>query len=118
MLLNIFDQSYPKRLFDVWKRMNKKDICGKRGVLFFNLTGRHIINGSMLAANVGAMAYFMTEPSYAAGISMLAATSTMSTLMGVSWRVFVEINVQFLKICSYLVDQGITSSQYSGWIPR
>ena len=43
-----------------------------------------MINGSLLAANIGAMGYFLTDPAYAAGISMLAATSAMSTLMGVS----------------------------------
>ena len=48
------------------------------------LIGRHLINGSLLAANVGALAYFMTDPGYSSGISMLAATSTMSTLMGVT----------------------------------
>jgi NAD(P) transhydrogenase len=43
-----------------------------------------VINGSLLAANVAALGYFMMDSSYATGISMLAATSTMSTLMGVS----------------------------------
>jgi hypothetical protein len=43
-----------------------------------------VINGSLLAANVGALAYFMMNHNYSTGISMLAATSSMSTLMGVS----------------------------------
>ena len=47
------------------------------------LAGRHFINGSLLAANIGALGYFMTDPGYSSGIAMLAATSSMSTLMGV-----------------------------------
>ena len=37
-----------------------------------------------MAANVGAMGYFLMEPSFASGITMLGATSAMSALMGVS----------------------------------
>ena len=37
-----------------------------------------------MAANVGAMGYFLMEPSFASGITMLGATSTMSAIMGVS----------------------------------
>ncbi|KAK7073719.1 hypothetical protein SK128_014375 [Halocaridina rubra] len=48
------------------------------------LPGRHALNASLLAANVGAMAYYFIDPSMTAGLSMLGATTTMSTIMGVT----------------------------------
>merc|ERR1712029_815684 len=47
------------------------------------LPGRHAINGGLLAANVGAMGYFLMDPSFPAGISMLGTTATLSSVMGV-----------------------------------
>merc|ERR1739846_97135 len=35
------------------------------------LPGRHALNGGLLAANVGAMGYFLVDPSYGVGLSML-----------------------------------------------
>merc|ERR1712158_7248 len=48
------------------------------------LPGRHALNGGLLAANVGAMGYFLMDPSFGVGISMLGATATMSSIMGVT----------------------------------
>jgi NAD(P) transhydrogenase len=48
------------------------------------LPGRYALNGGLLAANVGAMGYFLMDPSFNAGISMLGATATMSSIMGVT----------------------------------
>merc|ERR1712226_1681943 len=48
------------------------------------LPGRHALNSGLLAANVGAMGYFLMDPSFNAGISMLGATATMSSIMGVT----------------------------------
>ena len=48
------------------------------------LPGRHPLNAGLLAANIGAMCWFLTDPSYASGISMLTTTSALSAIMGVS----------------------------------
>merc|ERR1712045_107987 len=48
------------------------------------LPGRHALNGGLLAANVGAMGYFLMDPSFTAGISMLGTTATLSSVMGVT----------------------------------
>merc|ERR1711894_223027 len=48
------------------------------------LPGRHALNGGLLAANAGAMGYFLMDPSFTAGISMLGTTATLSSVMGVT----------------------------------
>merc|ERR1719430_1825084 len=48
------------------------------------LPGRHALNAGLLAANVGAMGYFLMDPSFTAGISMLGTTATLSSVMGVT----------------------------------
>merc|ERR1712117_764792 len=48
------------------------------------LPGRHALNGGLLAANVGAMGYFLASPDYNVGLPMLGATSSMSAIMGVT----------------------------------
>merc|ERR1712012_238267 len=48
------------------------------------LPGRHALNSGLLAANVGAMGYFLMDPSFTAGISMLGTTATLSSVMGVT----------------------------------
>ncbi len=48
------------------------------------LPGRHALNASLMAANVGAMGYFLYDPTFNAGLSMLGATSVMSGIMGVT----------------------------------
>merc|ERR1712088_858719 len=48
------------------------------------LPGRHALNGGLLAGNVGAMAYFLMDPSFNAGISMLGTTAALSSVMGVT----------------------------------
>merc|ERR1712223_2384015 len=47
------------------------------------LPGRHALNGGLLAANVGAMGYFLYSPEYMAGISMLGTTTSLSAIMGI-----------------------------------
>merc|ERR1712038_901388 len=48
------------------------------------LPGRHALNGGLLAGNVGAMAYFLMDPSFNAGISMLGSVTALSGIMGVT----------------------------------
>lgn len=48
------------------------------------LPGRHALNASLMAANVGAMGYFLMDPSFNVGISMLGTTSALSAIMGVT----------------------------------
>jgi len=48
------------------------------------LPGRHALNASLLAANVGAMGYFLVSPDYNVGLSMLGTTSSLSAIMGVT----------------------------------
>lgn len=50
------------------------------------LPGRHALNASLLAGNVGAMAYyFLGDPaSSAVGLSMLGTTAALSSIMGVT----------------------------------
>merc|ERR1712212_168304 len=50
------------------------------------LPGRHALNASLLAANVGAMGYFLVDPSLSVGLAMLGTTATLSGVMGVSDR--------------------------------
>jgi len=48
------------------------------------LPGRHALNSGLLAANIGAMGYFLVDPSFTAGISMLGTTAALSSVMGVT----------------------------------
>jgi len=48
------------------------------------LPGRHALNAGLLAANVGAMGYFLVDPSMATGLAMLGTTATLSGVMGVT----------------------------------
>merc|ERR1711887_207262 len=47
------------------------------------LPGRHALNASLLAANVGAMGYFLVDPSLSVGLAMLGTTATLSGVMTV-----------------------------------
>jgi len=48
------------------------------------LPGRHVLNASLLAANVGAMGYFLVDPTLGVGIAMLGTTATLSGVMGIT----------------------------------
>ncbi|XP_067665655.1 NAD(P) transhydrogenase, mitochondrial-like [Haliotis asinina] len=48
------------------------------------LPGRNVLNSSMLVGNIGAMAYYMASPSSTVGLSMLGATTALSSLMGIT----------------------------------
>ncbi|KAK2721045.1 hypothetical protein QYM36_003357 [Artemia franciscana] len=48
------------------------------------LPGRHALNAGLLLANIGAMGYYFYDPSMATGLSMLGATTALSTTMGVT----------------------------------
>jgi len=48
------------------------------------LPGRHAMNAGLLAANVAAMGYYLTDPSMATGMAMLGTTATLSGVMGVT----------------------------------
>merc|ERR1719411_1219521 len=48
------------------------------------LPGRHALNAGLMAANVGAMGYFLYDPSFTTGLAMLGTTTALSSVMGVS----------------------------------
>jgi len=48
------------------------------------LPGRHALNAGLMAANVGAMAYYLADPSMTVGMGMLGTTATLSGVMGVT----------------------------------
>merc|ERR1719481_1596499 len=48
------------------------------------LSGRHALNAGLLAANVGAMGYFLVDPSLSVGLAMLGTTATLSGVMGIT----------------------------------
>ena len=48
------------------------------------LPGRHVMNGSMMAANVGAMGYFLSNNDPTIGLAMLGSTTALSSVMGVT----------------------------------
>lgn len=51
------------------------------------LPGRHFINGGMMAANVGAMAYYLMTNDLTMGLGMLGITAALSSAMGVTLTV-------------------------------
>lgn len=48
------------------------------------LPGRHALNAGLLAANVGAMGWYMMDPTLNVGLSMLGTTTALSAVMGVT----------------------------------
>merc|ERR550519_1887921 len=48
------------------------------------LPGRHALNASLLAANAGAMGYYLMDPSFGVGMSMLGTTAALSGVMGLT----------------------------------
>ena len=48
------------------------------------LPARHALNASMLAANVGAMGYYMTNPGFQGDMGALGTTALLSSVMGVT----------------------------------
>ena len=48
------------------------------------LPGRHALNAGLLAANVGAMGYFLVDPSLSVGLAMMGTTVTLSGVIGVT----------------------------------
>merc|ERR1712072_442112 len=48
------------------------------------LPGRHALNASLMAANVGAMGYFLVDPSMSVGLAMLGTTASLSAIMGIT----------------------------------
>merc|ERR1712141_303564 len=48
------------------------------------LPGRHALNAGLLAANAGAMGYFLVDPSLSVGLAMLGTTATLSGVMGIT----------------------------------
>lgn len=58
-----------------------------QGILNSNpllLPGRHLLNSGLMAGNVGAMIWYMADPSMNVGLSMLGTTASLSTIMGVT----------------------------------
>lgn len=48
------------------------------------LPGRHALNASLLAANVGALGYYLMDPSFSVGMGMLGTTAGLSGIMGLT----------------------------------
>ena len=48
------------------------------------LPGRNILNSSMMLGNIGAMGYFLYDETPTVGMSMLGATTALSSIMGVT----------------------------------
>lgn len=48
------------------------------------LPGRHAMNAGLLLANVGAMGYYLADPSMSVGMGMLGTTAALSGVMGVT----------------------------------
>lgn len=48
------------------------------------LPGRHALNAGLLAANVGAGAYFFMDPTLGGGLGALGSTAVLSSIMGVT----------------------------------
>jgi NAD(P) transhydrogenase len=48
------------------------------------LPGRHLINGGLASANLAALGLYLNSSDYGTGLSMLGATSAMSSVMGVT----------------------------------
>jgi NAD(P) transhydrogenase len=48
------------------------------------LPGRHVLNGSLALANVGALAWYLNSTDSTTGLALLGATTGMSALMGVT----------------------------------
>ena len=54
------------------------------GKLNGNLNSNPLINAGLLAANVGAMGYFLMNPTMSVGLAMFGTTATLSGVMGVT----------------------------------
>ncbi len=48
------------------------------------LPGRHLLNGGMLAANAGAMGWYMTNPGFTPDMGCLSTTAVLSSVMGLT----------------------------------
>ena len=75
------------------------------------LPGRHALNAGLLAANVGAMGYFMVDPSMSVGLGMLGTTAALSGVMGVTLTM--AIGGDMPVIITVLIITVLISS--SGW---
>ncbi len=69
------------------------------------LPGRNLLNGGMMAANVGALGYYMSDHSPTVGLSMLGTTTALSSIMGVTLtaaiggRLLRKLNLDKLLYC-------------------
>lgn len=71
-----------------------------QGVLSSNpllLPGRHVLNSSLLAGNIGALSYFFYDPSLVAGLASLGTVSALSATMGVTLTAAIGGNLYFLS---------------------
>merc|ERR1712038_728318 len=71
------------------------------------LPGRHALNAGLLAANVGAMGYFLVDPTMSVGLAMLGTTATLSGVMGVTLTM--AIGGADMPVVITVLDS------YSGW---
>lgn len=59
------------------------------------LPGRHLLNASLLGANVAALIAYMATDSSVMGLSMLGTTAGLSAVMGVTLTVAIGGTVVF-----------------------
>lgn len=87
------------------------------------LPARHVLNGALLAGNVGALGTYMYSTDFGTGMSMLGGTVGLSSLMGVTLTMAIGgANLKnFLKNLTYIfagADMPIVITvlnSYSGW---
>merc|ERR1711994_283383 len=71
------------------------------------LPGRHALNAGLLASDVGAMGYFLVDPTMSVGLAMLGTTATLSGVMGVTLTMAIG-GADMPVVISVLIS-------YSGW---
>ena len=78
------------------------------------LPGRNLLNSSMMAANIGAMAYFMSDHSPTVGLSMLGATTALSSVLGVTLTAAIGGRVP--NIFFFIIIHNSSEKPLNSWL--